>query len=633
MSEVFAIDDFKEIIDEFISESEDMIGKVDQELVVLEKEPGNPDLLNSIFRAIHTIKGTSSFLGLTKITDFTHVVESVLSKLRNNEISLSSDLMDIILESVDIIKILINDIKEKKTTEVDTKSVIENINIIMNSVNGQNKITNETMTKKESITSKPLNDSKIPGNEKKENKIIKESEVIEVPEEQVDHLMEKDEKTKEILLTKQDSPVITDNKKEDLTIKVPIEKLDKMLNLVGELIVFKNNFQYLSNELNDKHNLKILGKSAKNTGDALNRIADELQVAIMSARMLPIGSVFARFPRMVRDLSRKMNKKVKLVMQGEDTTLDKTVIEIIGDPLIHLIRNCVDHGIETPAKRISAGKPEEGTILLTAFNYGQSVIIQIEDDGKGINTDYIKNKVLEKELLSAEELNSMNDKQLMNLIFLPGFSTAEKVTEVSGRGVGMDVVKTNIEKVGGTVLLERTQGTCIRTTLILPLTLAIRRGVDVECAGQHYYIPLDYIKETVKISADNIAKHKNIEMIAIRDKIMPFYRLKNLIGQKSASIKVCDNGNGNEKSCEILLEDVHNSEEQNLQKTSNNKMLDAIILNINGNNIALGVDKVNDQESFMVKPLSGLSEIKIISGVVVTASGEVILVLNPPAMF
>ncbi len=564
MSETFVSDDFNEIIDEFISESEDMIERIDRELVVLEKEPSNPDLLNSIFRAMHTIKGTSSFLGLTKITDFTHVVENVLSKLRNSEISLSAELIDIILESVDIVKILISDIKEKKTTEVDMESVIEKINIIMNSVNGHSEIT----------------------------KTIKEPEVIEVPKE-------------EISSTKQDKPVITDNKKEDLTIKVPIEKLDKMLNLVGELIVFKNNFQYLANELNDKHNLKILGKSAKNTGDALNRIADELQVAIMSARMLPIGSVFARFPRMVRDLSRKMDKKVKLVMQGEDTTLDKTVIEIIGDPLIHLIRNCVDHGIETPAERISAGKPEEGTISLTASNYGQSVIIQIEDDGKGINTDYIKNKVLEKELLSIEELNSMNENQLMNLIFLPGFSTAEKVTEVSGRGVGMDVVKTNIEKVGGTVLLERTQGTCIRTTLILPLTLAIRRGVDIECAGQHYYIPLDYIKETVKISADNIVKHKNIEMIAIRDKIMPFYRLKNLIDQKN----------------------------QIIHEASDNKTLDTVVLNINGNNIALGVDKVNDQESFMVKPLTGLSEIKIISGVVITASGEVILVLNPPGMF
>ncbi len=314
-------------------------------------------------------------------------------------------------------------------------------------------------------------------------------------------------------------------------IKVPQERLDKLMNLVGELVVTKNNFNLLARELSVEYNLPGLAKKVKEFGAGVSRIVDELQATIMSIRMVPVGQVFSRFPRLVRDLSRKLNKKVKLMITGEETELDKTIIEVLGEPLVHLVRNAMDHGLEPPEERARAGKPEEGTIWLRAYNKGQSVIIEIEDDGRGIDPQKIRAKALERGLITDEELERLDDHQILNLIFLPGFSTAEKVSDVSGRGVGMDVVRTAIEKIGGTVDLESRLGQGTKITLRLPLTLAISKGLEVEVGGGRYYIPLDYVVETVKAPREAIHWHRQQALVMIRESLLPMKDLAEALGR------------------------------------------------------------------------------------------------------
>ena len=384
-------------------------------------------------------------------------------------------------------------------------------------------------------------------------------------------------------------------------IKVPQERLDKLMNLVGELVVTKNNFNILARELSVEYNLPGLAKKVKEFGAGVSRIVDELQATIMSIRMVPVGQVFSRFPRLARDLSRKLNKKVKLLISGEETELDKTIIELLGEPLVHLVRNAMDHGLEHPEERIRAGKPEEGTIWLRAYNKGQSVIIEIEDDGRGIDPQKIRAKALERGLITHEDLERLDDRQVLNLIFMPGFSTAEKVSDVSGRGVGMDVVRTAIEKIGGTVELESYLGRGTKISLRLPLTLAISKGLEVEVAGGRYYIPLDYVVETVKAPREAIHWHRQQALVMIRDNLLPMRDLAEALGEQRGS---SDGG-------EVSL----------------------VVLNLGNRQVAVRVDRFYNESEFVLKPLIGpLEKLAGFSGATVTGEGRILLVLDPPKL-
>ncbi|RLC14193.1 MAG: hypothetical protein DRH93_21025, partial [Deltaproteobacteria bacterium] len=311
-------------------------------------------------------------------------------------------------------------------------------------------------------------------------------------------------------------------------IKVPQERLDILMNLVGELIVSKNHFPALAKEITIDHNLTNLGKKVKSAGDHVGRITDELQNIVMKMRMLPVGTVFSKFKRLVRDLAKKLDKKIVLKLSGEETELDKTIIEILGDPMVHLIRNCADHALEGVEERKAQGKTPEGTIHLKAYNQGQNVLIEIIDDGRGIDPDNIRAKAVEKGYLSLEELENLDDTAVQNLVFRPGFSGAKEISDVSGRGVGMDVVRTNVEKIGGTVTLYSKKGIGTTFTITLPLTLAISKGLEVKADKKHYYLPLDYIVETVKISPYLIRNRKDLQMAAIRGAILPVFSLADL---------------------------------------------------------------------------------------------------------
>lgn len=389
-------------------------------------------------------------------------------------------------------------------------------------------------------------------------------------------------------------------------LKVSQEKIDVFMNLIGELLVGKNNLLAFEKEVSMKYDLPEIARRLKESADTIARISNELQTNIMDIRMLPVASSFSKFPRMIRDLSKKLGKNMRLVISGEETEVDKNVIEALTDPLVHMVRNSADHGIETPDERAAAGKPEEGTVTLTAFNQGQYVVIQVIDDGRGMDPHKIKMKALEKTLITPEEVEQMDDIQALNLIFLPGFSMAGKVSDVSGRGVGMDVVKNNIEKLGGEAHIDSKPGEGSTFTVKLPLTMAIGRGLEVEAAKNRYYIPLEAIIETLRIPTDSIFKYRGKEMTVIRDQLIPVYRLGVQLGLET--------GNGDRRG------------------TLKNEPL--VLLDVKGRRLGLAVDSYYNETEYVIKPLTGsIANIDGISGAMITGEGKVNLILDLLRLF
>jgi len=556
-----------EIKNEFEQEVIEHLEKLKELLLTLDTEPSRVDCVDKLFHSLHSIKGNAEVI-LSRIENkktrqkhplfsfkiLAHAAESFIHQKRNKQIQISKEEIETLLSTCEGLNTLLQDFHHDRESSFDPTELIARLQ----------KLGGRKQADEEKTVLAPT----------KEGKTIKK---------------------------KDNEPKVSSQ-----VIRVPQEKLDKLMNLIGELIVSKNNFPLLSREINISYNLPDLAKRVKNAGDTISRITDELQATIMSTRMVPISNVFSRFPRLVRDLAKNMHKKIKLEIIGEETELDKTIIEIIADPLVHLIRNAVDHGIESPEERVKQGKPEEGLIQLKAYNRGQNVIIEVTDDGRGIDPKQIRVKALEKKLIDAKELEQLDDQAVCNLIFTPGFSTAQKVTEVSGRGVGMDVVKTNIEKIGGSVILDSVLGKGTTVTIRLPLTLAVSKGLEVETNGERFFIPLDYITETVKISSDSIHRYKDIEMAIIRGELLPIADLGTLLGLTRYS------------SC----------------KANNSKEISLVILNINSHQIAVKVDRFYNEREFVIKPLTGpLAQIEGFSGATVTSQGKVVLVLDPLKLF
>jgi two-component system, chemotaxis family, sensor kinase CheA len=391
-------------------------------------------------------------------------------------------------------------------------------------------------------------------------------------------------------------------------LKVSQEKIDVFMNLIGELLISKNNLNAFEKEVSEKYALPEIANRLKETADTIARISNQLQANIMDIRMLPLAQAFSKFPRMIRDLSKKLDKKIRLEISGEDTEIDKNIIEALADPLIHLIRNAADHGIETPDERINTGKPEEGTVKLEAYNQGQSVVIRISDDGKGMEPGKLKKRAMERALLPPEKLQQMDRNQLLGLIFLPGFSMAGQVSDVSGRGVGMDVVKTNIEKLGGDTQVESSRGKGTVFTIKLPLTMAIGRGLEVEAQNNIYYIPLESIIETLRVPMENVYRYKGKEITVIRDELIPVFRLAEQLG--------LENSNGNKT-------ELNTRRKESL-----------VILNHKGQKIGLQVDNYYNESEYVIKPLTGgIGNIDGISGAMITGEGKVHLILDLMRLF
>ncbi len=389
-------------------------------------------------------------------------------------------------------------------------------------------------------------------------------------------------------------------------LKVDQEQIDTLMDLVSELVVAKNALPYLAKRAEEEFSSRELGRELKNQYATINRICEELQNVVMQIRMIPVSHVFQRFPRLVRDMARKLNKKVRLIIEGEETKADKNVIEKMADPLVHLIRNSIDHGIETPEERISLGKPEEGTVLLSATQLEDQVVIEVKDDGRGIDVEKVKRKAYEKGLIDEETLEKLSFQEALELIFAPGLSTAEEVSDISGRGVGMDAVRTMVEEVGGRVNIKTELGKGTTVSLSLPLSMAVTRILMIEVAGELFGVPIENVSETVKLPISEVHKVKDKEVIVLRDRIIPLYRLKDILKLESSKRK--------DKELRFYDEDE----------------ISVLIVALEKYEFGLVVDEFHEGIDIVLKPLEGImSKFTLYSGATLLGDGRVLLVLNP----
>jgi chemotaxis protein histidine kinase CheA len=539
------MDDMGDIVKEFLVESNENLDQLDRDLVSLEKDPTAGEVLASIFRTIHTIKGTSGFLGFSKLESVTHVGESLLSRMRDGRLVLTAEVTSGLLGLVDAVRQMLMSIETTgQEGEGDYTALVE----LLTRLQGAEDPKAPTATPPAAATaaSPPalLTTPQAAAPEEPSDAVAAFSlgEILvqagETKQEEIEAAVKLQQagdvrRIGEILVDKgaaQPSAVLEalqvqaearSSALSDSNIRVDVSLLDKLMNLVGELVLARNQILQFSSTQQDTTFL--------NTTQRLNLITTELQEGVMKTRMQPIGNIWSKFPRVVRDLATASGKQIRLEMEGKETELDKTLIEAIKDPLTHLVRNAVDHGVEMPEARVAAGKPAEGCLYMRAFHEGGQVNIEISDDGAGIDIERVKQKALEKGLITSDQAARMSDRELQNLIFLPGLSTAEKVTNVSGRGVGMDVVKTNIEKIGGMVDIQTRAGRGTTLKIKIPLTLAIIPALVVTSGGDRYAIPQVSLLELVRLEGEQA--RNGIEMIQgapvhrLRGKLLPLVHL------------------------------------------------------------------------------------------------------------
>ncbi len=560
-----------DIVDEFLIESYENLDQLDRDLVELEKAPGDENLLASIFRTIHTIKGTCGFLGLVKLETVSHVGETLLSKMRDGELIFNREIASALLTLVDAIRQILSSIEVSgREGDADYTELVKTL---------------ESMVIDDSVSISPPPDREdLKSDERRisiERRNSGDRRITSEAYGEIERRASSDRRTE-----------VRGRRTVDSSIRVDVGLLDGLMNLVGELVLARNQILQFTESSTDS---KFAASS-----QTLNLITSELQERVMKTRLQPIRNIWDKFPRVVRDLALSCGKKVRLEMTGKETELDKTLIEAIKDPLTHIVRNAVDHGIGSPEERERGGKNPEGLLVLKAYHEGGMVNIDVCDDGGGIDPKMLRAKALAKDLVTEKQAERMSEREMMNLIFLPGFSTAAAITNVSGRGVGMDVVKTNIEKIGGTVDVQSTVGQGTTLKVKIPLTLAIVPALIITCAGNRYAIPQASLVELVRLEGDKA--QNGIEMI--HD--VPVYRLR-----------------GN------LLPLVELHSELNVPAPENKEIVNLVIVQADDRQFGLIVEGVNDTEEIVVKPLGKqLSGISVYSGATIMGDGKVALILD-----
>jgi two-component system chemotaxis sensor kinase CheA len=734
-------DSMKEIINDFVQEALELLDTLSENFIELEKNPEDKELLNTIFRAAHTIKGSAGFLGFQNLVELAHSAENILNRLRQGEIKLTSDMMDYLLKTMDILTLMIRNINDTgEEGDFDNAEIINKLNMLALNEGGagnaaaaaeqntaadahvQEQQNKEKAKKKENPDDKDnkieetkleetLNPTNKANNEKHPKRkvrnlgdillednlmssdelsqILKEKEKEEKKEESIEiefisnetnterttgvkeDSNEEEEKTLEIETysdadIKEENIINKTNNHEDLnktvkltdtekqiphappssipaetkkpasaapvlsnivppqpqmhpaasvsaetTIRVDVERLDNVMNLVGELVLSRNRIFNIASKLELKYPEDEFTESLIQVVSNLNLITTDLQLAVMKTRMQPVKKVFSKFPRMVRDLSKELGKEIELNIAGEETELDKSVIEEIGDPLVHLIRNSIDHGIEMPEVRIKAGKPKAGSIKLSAEHEGNYIIIEVSDDGKGMDPNILRKKAIEKGLIDEKTAFSISDKDALSLIFAPGFSTKDKVTEISGRGVGMDVVKTNIQKLNGIIDIESEKGKGSDIILKLPLTVAIIQTLIIGIEDEVFAIPLNSVVETLRISESSIQTIDNHEVINLRKSVLSLLRLSEEFSIKSAA------GSVSEGKPKVL----------------SNKEVYVVVVALAEKRIGIVVDTLYGQEEVVIKSLGDYQfGYKGISGATITGDGKVVLIMDIASM-
>ena len=633
------MDDMQEILEDFLIEAFELIEQIDQDLVELENNPEDLELLNRIFRVAHTVKGSSSFLNFDVLTTLTHHMEDVLNKARRGEIKIESTIMDVVLESIDMMKELLISIRDNGN-DTDAGIDISDICVRLENISqgkepdlSQDSDTNGSATKEESSSKEDNSFEEIAEKEenKKEENVEEEADYSNLSDEEVEAEIErllaqkreekkKKKKKKNIDASAPEKKKPIEQKPETITkpsakapvkkhsssaieqtIRVEVKRLDHLMNLIGELVLGKNRLLKIYDDVEERYEGEKFLEELNQVVSSVSLVTTDLQIAVMKTRMLPVAKVFNKFPRMVRDLSRELGKSIELKITGEETELDKSIVEEIGDPLVHIIRNSCDHGIEDSETRLKNGKPEVGTIELKAYHEGNNIVIEIVDDGKGLDPDMLRFKSLEKGIISEREADMMSDKESYNLIFKPGFSTAATVSNVSGRGVGMDVVKTNIEKLNGIIDVDSEVGKGTIIKLKIPLTLAIIQALLVSVQEEFYAIPLASVLETVRISLDEIYTIEGKNVLRLRDEVLSLVRLSDIFG----------------------VEKVY----------ENSEHVYVVVIGLAESKLGIIVDTLVGQEEIVIKSMGDyLKGIDGIAGATIRGDGRVTLIVDVAAL-
>ncbi len=597
----------KEYISQYIAETKERIPEIERKLFAIEKkEEDETELVKELFRDWHTVKGAAGFLGLNKTVELSHKTENLIAKIRDEKIPFTEDIINALFDALEKLKILTENIAlTGEEGDIDIDPEIIKIQRIIEKIQGGiiTDFEEKFEEKEEKLKPQEQIQKKIELGKEEEKKITSEE-----PQKAL-QTKTKHEETKEGIMREE----ILSRKKEDLrkeeekideekkkrkfayeTIRISTKKIDEVMALSEELILERNFLLNLFPKIEEKYPKDEDVSRASEVVANIDKIISMLRFSIMKMRMIPLKTIFSKFPGTVRNIARQFGKKVELITEGEDTEVDRNIVDEIEEPIIHLIRNSIDHGIEKPEERIAFGKPPEGKIVLRAYYEGENVVIEVEDDGRGIDPEIVRRKAVEKGFITEEQANSMTEKDIINLIFIPGFSSKDVATEVSGRGVGMDVVKSKIVQLKGTLDIETEVGTGTKITMKLPLTIGIMNTLKVSCNGTHFFIPLSSVIEISRISKSDLRFASGQPVINWRDTMLPAVYLGKILGTGS----------------------------------NNSDMYHIIIVGVAEKKIGILVDSVISSEEVSVKTISGIKKATGIAGATISADGEPILVVD-----
>ncbi|MCX6138816.1 MAG: chemotaxis protein CheA [Ignavibacteriales bacterium] len=530
------------------------------------------------------MKGTSSFLGFDQMTGLAHKFEDVLNKIRRGDLTVTRPKMDVMFEAYDLLKLLLQNIEQHKSDPVDIDSICQKLAAIA---------TDEAV---------PATAAPAPA-EASKKKVVKKANLeeagltaapAEIPQDEPSAAPMHSEPEHAGIAT---AATVGQSKVVDSTIRVDVARLDTLMNLVGELVLGRNRLSQIVHQMSEQYESIPATRELGETNSHIDFITTELQMAVMKTRMVPIGKVFNKLPRLVRELAKEMGKEIELVMFGEDTELDKSLGEELNDPLVHLLRNAADHGVESIEDRLAKGKPAKGTVTVKAEHEGNHIMISVADDGKGMDPEKLKQKAIEKGTITEVRAREMSKTEAFNLVFAPGFSTAQKVTNVSGRGVGMDVVRTNVAKLKGTIDIESELGVGSTFVIKLPLTLAIIQALLVEVKKEVYSIPLDSVIEVVRVDVTEISTINGKQVIRLRDSVLPLAHLGGAMGVSGSDVAT--------------------------------ERLYIVVVGIAEQRLGIVVDSLLGQKEVVIKTLGEyLGTIKGIAGSTILGDGRVIMIVD-----
>jgi two-component system, chemotaxis family, sensor kinase CheA len=622
----------EELLQDFLLEAGELLSQVDNKLVELEKRPDDHELLNDIFRGFHTIKGGAGFLNAENLVSLCHRTENLFDKLRNGELKLSTGLMDVIMDATGVVRNMFAALSQATQPEAADAALIESLEAALAGKSVQRKVR---VSAASSPAPAPM-PKEVPQPEtlsEAGNKVADEATIDDInwdvlhavltgtpiPQETSKPEVKPELVTEAVFsvaapipvqhaasIPVQDLPTPSraassssappQSLQKETTIRIDTARLDQVLNLSGEIGLTKNRIANLKTQiLHGKHDQETL-KALDIAVSQLDLLVSDLQNAVMKTRMQPIGRLFQKYPRLARDLARQLGKDVELVLSGEETELDKTMIEDLNDPLVHLVRNAVDHGIESPEERALSHKSAKAIVTLSASQVGDHIYIEISDDGKGMRPDVIRSKAVEKGIIDAESANSMDDRQSLHLVFLPGFSTKDQISSVSGRGVGMDVVKTNITRLNGKIDVISVPGQGSTFTISLPLTLAILPVLVVRLNNQSFAIPLSMVREIIPIKQDEVQRVSGRATMVVRDEVLPVRSLARLIGWEAKQSPAF-----------------------------------GVLMHASDTTFIMAVDGFVGRDDVVIKPLSDIKP-KGIAGATLSGDGSIVLVLDMEAL-